>query len=817
MKNLLVVIAALLTCGGAYAVEIYDTADYKISSNTSLWATNGSGNVYIYSGKITGKSDKPILLRGDGTFVFTNPENTYPGTYRVGYSGEGVVLRMDEAGAFSASNTVYVYNTNLVNQAQLTHEGGVYDCNFLCTDHDATYVGWAVPPFLVKANCTINGTFTVASKKTIAIAGDSDKSAVFNGNLSFNGRSPAKGILLRPGSNGKFTINGSLLSDSTYPGPVHLDRVDDATGAPGTVELCNTNRITTLNYGYTKLVLNAENALDDAVLKLSVADLNYDLTGYGDITLKANQNVKYIDCDANTEYENCGAITSDQAVELRVSGDTAPVCYSPINGEITLIKENASKQIMKGRASLTTGAIMVKGGTLELQAGATFKNISKLSIGDSEEGTSATLTIASSVTESPFADTLPEIDLFNGGMISSESQAITLTTTNFKVNGETVASYGEYTASDYPNAIGSNVAICYQPAVKNCYVDAVNGDDDNSGLAENAAKKTLNALFSTVTLYTGDTVWVKPGTYDSGYQLDSSNECARVIIPDGITLRSTGGKAVTIIEGGATGGGAEGADPIRCVRMTGSTSRLIGFTLRNGKGAYGGGVAAYVCDDETGKWSRGGLVADCTIEGCLGHGSGCVYANVVRTLFKDCGKSGSNTGVAGRNVRCYNCVFDGNGASSSNYDLYNDSAAVNCTFVNGSALAVRKVKNVKNCLILRTNGVHGENKFYRTYINREWNGSDNNFTDECQSTAEDAALATGLRVKSDYVPLRSNLGIGQGNVEYIDDDYPTALDYLENGYNYDFYQHARTTDGKVDLGAVERSGFPTVGTMFFVY
>ena len=99
------IIASVLTAVGAFAEEIYDTADYKFTKNTSLWATNGSGNVYIYSGKITG-SDKALLLRGDGTFVFTNSGNTFPGSYRVGYSGEGVVLRMDVAGAFNSSNTI---------------------------------------------------------------------------------------------------------------------------------------------------------------------------------------------------------------------------------------------------------------------------------------------------------------------------------------------------------------------------------------------------------------------------------------------------------------------------------------------------------------------------------------------------------------------------------------------------------------------------------------------------------------------------------------------------------------------------------------
>ena len=799
MKKLAAAIISVLAFGGAFAEEKTITDDYSMSSAQTL--TVPEGDVYTYTGKFTG-TKKTLSLKGGGTAILTNTENTWTSAFYI-YNG---TLRMDVAQALSTTDGIIVYPTNENTRVEFTHEGGVYNCPFKMAS-----VTPVTSPFVIKANCTINGDITPLGSKAWSITGSAGKSATFNGAVTIKD----KNLSMYPEAGGKFVFNGPISVTSGKEGYLMTTGGD----GHGTIELAGNNDISTAVYfGYHTLVLSHENALETTpklLLYLSSDSAAKDVEGNGEVKLLADQIIQQVYKSSSGTINYAGSFTSEDPVNMTIKGTASsyPDCPCPINGKITLIKDGEGLgHILSSRASLTTGGLWAKGGTLQLNSGATFKNISKLTVG-AEGVTGAALTIASGVTESPFGDSIAEVSLYDGSLISSESLAVTVTTTDFKVNGAAVAAYGDYTASDYPNAIGQNVTIHYQPAIKSCYVDAVGGSDDNSGLAEGAAKKTLSALFSTVTINSGDTVWVKPGTYDSGWQLDSSNECARVIVPDGVTLRSTDGKDTTIIEGAATGGGDEGTDPIRCVRMTGATSRLIGFTLRNGKGTYGGGVAAYVCDDETGKWSRGGLVADCSIIGCTGHGSGCVYANVVRTLFKDCGKSGSNTGVAGRNVRCYNCVFDGNGTSSTNYDLYNDSVAVNCTFVNGSAKAVRKIKNVKNCLILRENGVHDDNVFYRTYINREWNGSDNTFNDECQSTADNASLATGLRVKANYAPVRSNLGIGQGNVEYINDDYPTALDYLENGYNYDYYQHPRTTDGKVDLGAVENSGFPTQGLL----
>jgi hypothetical protein len=102
---------------------------------------------------------------------------------------------------------------------------------------------------------------------------------------------------------------------------------------------------------------------------------------------------------------------------------------------------------------------------------------------------------------------------------------------------------------------------------------------------------------------TGDTVLVTNGIYDTGGFAISGTMTNRVVVTNGITLRSVNGPEVTWIVGAAAGGfQGNGNGAIRCISLGASNATLIGFTLTNGhtrtsgndfEERYGGGIWAH--------------------------------------------------------------------------------------------------------------------------------------------------------------------------------------------------------------------------------
>ncbi|MCP4248275.1 MAG: hypothetical protein GY778_14610 [bacterium] len=173
----------------------------------------------------------------------------------------------------------------------------------------------------------------------------------------------------------------------------------------------------------------------------------------------------------------------------------------------------------------------------------------------------------------------------------------------------------------------------------------------------------------------GDELEVGPGTYVELINL----------LGKAITLRSTDGPAVTIIDGAAAG------RVITCASGEGLDTVIEGFTVTNGQEVYGGGM--YNVGSPT--------VITCIFSGnsaTTWHGGG-IFNDVNATpTFIECSISGNSAVDLGggmynnrSNPTLTNCTFSGNSAGGGGGGMYNNNdsspTVTNCTFSGNSALA----------------------------------------------------------------------------------------------------------------------------------
>jgi PKD repeat protein len=171
-------------------------------------------------------------------------------------------------------------------------------------------------------------------------------------------------------------------------------------------------------------------------------------------------------------------------------------------------------------------------------------------------------------------------------------------------------------------------------------------------------------------------VLVTNGMYEVGGTIVYGSMTNRIVLTNGVTVRSVGGPAVTVIKGK----GAIGADAIRCAYV-GTNCLLSGFTLTNGmtrtsgdhdKERSGGGV-----------WCEtGGIVSNCWLSGnsASSYGGGAYNGALI-----NCTLSGNtaNSGGGASYSLLINCSLSGNSASSGGGTCY--GTLNNCTVSGNSA------------------------------------------------------------------------------------------------------------------------------------
>ena len=221
---------------------------------------------------------------------------------------------------------------------------------------------------------------------------------------------------------------------------------------------------------------------------------------------------------------------------------------------------------------------------------------------------------------------------------------------------------------------------CYSPlrieAVygTNWYVNAESGDDSRLGSSWGEARRTLEGVMTNAV--SGDVVTAAPGRYDTGSMMHSplvygnTSVRSRVVVPQGVTLRSSDGAENTFIVGANASVPEDeygnGEDAIRGVFLN-TGARLCGFTVTGGRtavsntsdGDHGRGGGVY-CRGEGGIY-----VEDCIISNNVALRGAGVYMG----RHKRCRILHNHAivnGAAFRNAYLSDCLVDYNTNPSGN-------------------------------------------------------------------------------------------------------------------------------------------------------
>ncbi len=168
--------------------------------------------------------------------------------------------------------------------------------------------------------------------------------------------------------------------------------------------------------------------------------------------------------------------------------------------------------------------------------------------------------------------------------------------------------------------------------------------------------------------YAGSLVLVTDGVYAAGAQFVPGSETPnRVVITNGVIVRSVNGAAATVIDAAGAGRGA----------YVGDASRLEGFTLTNGQVATrGGGVY--------GEYDA--MIARCVIAGNRARlaGGGAAYGRLRNCLLAGNRTDGSGGGSFGSRIE--NCTLAGNAASGRGGGAHKGAVLNSILYFNRAAL-----------------------------------------------------------------------------------------------------------------------------------
>lgn len=367
------------------------------------------------------------------------------------------------------------------------------------------------------------------------------------------------------------------------------------------------------------------------------------------------------------------------------------------------------------------------------------------------------------------------------------------------------------------------LAFCSAVSAANVwYVDADQGDDSWDGKVpfseaipdQNIGPKKTLSVFTDL-VGKGDTIYAAPGRYDDKTS-DKATNCRFYTTAGNISLIATGDASNTIIEGAldstvsaTTSPYGCGANAILPVKMTGGNNIIRGFTITKGRqlqyanadAYYGGGVVFDTGSTDT--------MVDCVVSNCVANRGGGVknLGRAIRCRFTD---NYAGEGSHALNLpKAVNCVFE----NTDGYAVYNGNDGG--TFVNCTCRG-NKVGN------FRTNGGNGiirvynsvfayagqqpKNKkcaFFNCVFDYDPTLPSNPGGELIDSTnGECRVVATGMKLfNADGTPLRNGPLVGAAVASYYDDNFPAAFAAEKD---LDVNRNARTVDGAMDIGAIER-------------
>lgn len=372
-------------------------------------------------------------------------------------------------------------------------------------------------------------------------------------------------------------------------------------------------------------------------------------------------------------------------------------------------------------------------------------------------------------------------------------------------------------------ASGSEALVTLADPAAVFYVDAVNGDDANDGLAPATAKKTLAATLPSAAY--GSIVHAAPGDYDEGSQTytagtllldpqDGTHSPSRGWVRAGVLLVGDEGPDVTFITGTIdnSNGNGLGSGAVRCITAA-KASVVRGFTMRNGatfnttgaeRDENMGGLAIAI------SWRHGlsgtALFEDCVFSNGYARTAGLVAGGIYRRCRFSGGHStsGANLSAYSRFEHCLllndavqnNGIRHSGGMLSSTYvspkgkgdkanvEFYGTQYNYGATFENSILATANLVgnavtmKNMTNCL---------------------WVTGGGNATIDSTTCANVTTVATVddalAMLDAGYRPLAGSALVDAGD--------KSLLAKLADGGETDLAGGQRVYGGQVDIGAFE--------------
>jgi len=352
------------------------------------------------------------------------------------------------------------------------------------------------------------------------------------------------------------------------------------------------------------------------------------------------------------------------------------------------------------------------------------------------------------------------------------------------------------------------------------YVSQADGDDANDGKSSSSAKATIKA--ATDLAFSGDTVYVAPGTYAEAEETQEIGSLGtRVVVPEDVTLESTGGAENTFIIGAAATGDqidnatyGTGTNAVRCVYAK-SGAVVRGFTLTGGRAIGVGKVdvsdavkgAAFFSEE-----TLGATIEDCIISNNAGS-VGTIYNAVVCRcrVFDNIGVLDNAAGAAGYGCRWQGSIVDNN---RGNGTVCNPESVEGCTIGAGNrnladtdAAQVLYWYTAENKAIVNTAVLGG--KYYYSgggglYCTNSY-VIQGKYLDRVISSEERSERmhntivgSSGAVVDADYRPIPGVALIDNGDAAYVEASVG-GVDVLGN---------QRISNGKMDIGAVEYDWCP---------
>ena len=352
------------------------------------------------------------------------------------------------------------------------------------------------------------------------------------------------------------------------------------------------------------------------------------------------------------------------------------------------------------------------------------------------------------------------------------------------------------------------------------YVSQTGGNDDNDGKTPDGAKATIKA--ATDIAFSGDRILVAPGTYgeSEGVQPATGKIGARVVVPEDVTIESTGGAENTFIVGAAATGDqidneiyGTGTNAVRCVYAE-KGAVVRGFTLTGG---YTAGIGAESTVECHGAAFLSSETLGASLENCIVSNNvtfaGTIYGAVVRhcRVFGNFGVSDKGSGAAGSYCGWYGTIIDGNRGNGT----------------------VRESFVLDGCTVGATNfdldGAVGQTMFWytsedRSIVNTAILGGKYYFAGKpsgklyctnCYVLAGDNGI-NRIIDESEYPQQMHNTIVGKsGAAAQVDAEYrplPGAVSLIDSGDaafatesvgDTDMYGVPRILNGRIDIGALE--------------